>query len=148
MKRILIALSVVALGVAMATPATAGVDCDRKPDHPACICGDVLRGAKQPLDCKVFGTACTPETPIGACMVSSEGACAAEYMYGKRLVSKGAATIPFGFVMMSAGLAMSPGVNATYVSAPIITSGAVSPIARETARITPVRIPGNAAGKT
>jgi len=56
-------------------------------DHPACICGDVLRGAQQPHDCKVFGTACTPETPLGACMVSSEGACAAEYKYGKRFVS-------------------------------------------------------------
>lgn len=51
-------------------------------DHPACICGDVLRGARKPHDCKVFGTACTPETPIGACMVSSEGACAAAYRYG------------------------------------------------------------------
>lgn len=50
-------------------------------DHAACICGDVLRGAKQPQDCKVFGTACTPETPLGACMVSSEGACAAVYRY-------------------------------------------------------------------
>lgn len=57
------------------------------PGHPACICGDVLRGAKQPHDCNVFGTACTPETPLGACMVSSEGACAAEYRYGKRLIS-------------------------------------------------------------
>ena len=56
-------------------------------DHPACICGDVLRGAKQPHDCKVFGTGCTPESPLGACMVSSEGACAAEFKYGKRLVS-------------------------------------------------------------
>lgn len=55
-------------------------------DHPACICGDVLRGAKQPHDCKIFGTACTPETPLGACMVSSEGACAAVYKYRKRLV--------------------------------------------------------------
>jgi len=53
-------------------------------DHPACICGDVLRGAKQPRECQVFGTACTPETPLGACMVSSEGACAAEFHYGKR----------------------------------------------------------------
>jgi len=53
-------------------------------DHPACICGDVLRGARQPHDCKVFGTACTPETPIGACMVSSEGACAAAYRYGPK----------------------------------------------------------------
>jgi hydrogenase expression/formation protein HypD len=53
-------------------------------DHPACICGEILRGVKQPHDCKVFATACTPETPIGACMVSSEGACAAEYRYGRR----------------------------------------------------------------
>jgi hydrogenase expression/formation protein HypD len=54
-----------------------------KPDHPACICGDVLRGAKQPRDCKVFAKACTPESPLGACMVSSEGACAAEFRYGR-----------------------------------------------------------------
>lgn len=55
-------------------------------DHPACICGDVLRGAKQPRECTVFGKACTPETPLGACMVSSEGACAAAYQFGNRLV--------------------------------------------------------------
>lgn len=54
------------------------------PAHPACICGDVLRGAKQPHECRVFGTACTPAMPLGACMVSSEGACAAEYQYGLR----------------------------------------------------------------
>lgn len=53
------------------------------PDHPACICGEVLRGAREPYDCKVFGTACTPQTPLGACMVSSEGACAAVYQYRK-----------------------------------------------------------------
>ena len=51
-------------------------------DHPACICGQVLRGANQPSDCKAYGTACTPERPLGACMVSSEGACAAAYRYG------------------------------------------------------------------
>lgn len=53
------------------------------PDHKACECGAVLRGIKKPTDCKVFGTACTPETPIGSCMVSSEGACAAHYTYGR-----------------------------------------------------------------
>jgi hydrogenase expression/formation protein HypD len=42
-----------------------------------------LRGAILPWECKVFGTACTPEHPIGACMVSSEGACAAVYQYGR-----------------------------------------------------------------
>ena len=43
----------------------------------------ILRGVKQPLDCKLFGTVCTPETPMGSCMVSSEGACAAHYTYGR-----------------------------------------------------------------
>ena len=52
-------------------------------DHKACECGAILRGVKQPRDCKVFGTVCTPETPIGSCMVSSEGACAAYYSYGR-----------------------------------------------------------------
>jgi hydrogenase expression/formation protein HypD len=52
-------------------------------DPIACQCGEVLKGALKPWECKVFGTACTPETPIGACMVSSEGACAAYYNYGR-----------------------------------------------------------------
>ncbi len=53
------------------------------PDHKACECGAILRGVKKPIDCKVFGTVCTPENPIGSCMVSSEGACAAHYAYGR-----------------------------------------------------------------
>ncbi len=53
------------------------------PDHKACECGAILRGAKKPVDCKVFGTACTPENPLGSCMVSSEGACAAHYTFGR-----------------------------------------------------------------
>jgi len=52
-------------------------------DNKACECGAILRGVKHPRDCKVFGTVCTPETPIGSCMVSSEGACAAYYSYGR-----------------------------------------------------------------
>lgn len=52
-------------------------------DNPACDCPEILRGVKHPLDCRLFGRACTPETPIGACMVSSEGACAAYYTYGR-----------------------------------------------------------------
>ena len=52
-------------------------------DHPACACGEILRGVKKPTDCRLFGTACTPETPIGSCMVSSEGACAAHWAYGR-----------------------------------------------------------------
>jgi hydrogenase expression/formation protein HypD len=53
------------------------------PDNKACECGAILRGVKQPIDCKLFGTVCTPETPMGSCMVSSEGACAAHYTYGR-----------------------------------------------------------------
>ena len=52
-------------------------------DHKACECGAILRGVKHPRDCKVFGTVCTPDNPIGSCMVSSEGACAAYYTYGR-----------------------------------------------------------------
>jgi len=52
-------------------------------DNPACECGAILRGEKRPADCKLFGTICTPETPIGSCMVSSEGACAAYWSYGR-----------------------------------------------------------------
>ena len=52
-------------------------------DPKACQCGEVLKGAIRPYECKVFGTACTPQTPIGTCMVSSEGACAAFYNYGR-----------------------------------------------------------------
>ena len=53
------------------------------PDNKACECGAILRGVKRPVDCKLFGGACTPETPMGSCMVSSEGACAAHYSYGR-----------------------------------------------------------------
>ncbi len=53
------------------------------PDNPACDCGDILRGVKKPVDCKLFGTACTPESPMGSCMVSSEGACAAHWTCGR-----------------------------------------------------------------
>jgi hydrogenase expression/formation protein HypD len=52
-------------------------------DNPACECGAILRGVKKPLDCKLFGTVCTPETPMGSCMVSAEGACAAHWTYGR-----------------------------------------------------------------
>ncbi len=50
-------------------------------DHKLCICGEILKGKAKPTDCRIFGTACTPQNPIGACMVSSEGACAAYYKY-------------------------------------------------------------------
>ena len=51
-------------------------------DNKLCICGDILRGVANPPECTIFGTACKPATPIGSCMVSSEGACAAYYKYG------------------------------------------------------------------
>jgi len=53
------------------------------PYEPAgCICGDILRGVKIPSDCRLFGKACTPQSPVGPCMVSSEGSCSAYYLYG------------------------------------------------------------------
>jgi hydrogenase expression/formation protein HypD len=72
-------------------PAYAGFDAERRfglqyrsvPDHKQCECGAILRGVKKPTDCKLFGTVCTPENPMGSCMVSSEGACAAHYSYGR-----------------------------------------------------------------
>ena len=53
------------------------------PDNKACECGAILRGEKRPQDCAIFGTICTPDNPVGSCMVSSEGACAAHYTYGR-----------------------------------------------------------------
>ena len=71
--------------------AYAGFDAERRfdlppihaADHKACECGAILRGVKRPEDCRLFGTACTPETPMGSCMVSSEGACAAHWSFGR-----------------------------------------------------------------
>ena len=74
----------------------------RVTDPKACQCGEVLKGAIKPWQCKVFGNACTPETPIGSCMVSPEGACAAYYNYGRySLMRRGAD-----------GAAVSAGVSA------------------------------------
>jgi hydrogenase expression/formation protein HypD len=58
-------------------------------DHPACSCGEILRGLKKPTDCVIFGTACTPESPVGSCMVSPEGSCAAYYLYGRHRAAAG-----------------------------------------------------------
>jgi hydrogenase expression/formation protein HypD len=52
-------------------------------DHKACECAAILRGEKTPSHCRIFGSVCTPENPVGSCMVSSEGACAAHYSYGR-----------------------------------------------------------------
>ena len=54
-------------------------------DHKLCICGSIMRGVAKPNDCSVFGIACKPSTPLGSCMVSSEGACSAYYKYGNLL---------------------------------------------------------------
>ena len=56
-------------------------------ESPVCISGQILKGQKKPHDCPAFGKECTPRTPIGATMVSSEGACAAYYAYGRHLES-------------------------------------------------------------
>jgi hydrogenase expression/formation protein HypD len=52
-------------------------------DPPGCLCGEILQGIRRPPDCALFGTRCTPEEPIGPCMVSSEGSCAAYFKYGR-----------------------------------------------------------------
>ncbi|OIQ87801.1 hydrogenase expression/formation protein HypD [mine drainage metagenome] len=56
-------------------------------DNRACECGAILRGVKAPQDCKLFGKVCTPDTPMGSCMVSSEGACAAHWTYGRHRIA-------------------------------------------------------------
>ena len=71
--------------------AFAGFDAEKRFDVPAiqasdvkgCECPRILRGVKKPTDCKLFGTLCTPDNPMGSCMVSSEGACAAYWSYGR-----------------------------------------------------------------
>ena len=66
----------------------------RVADPKACQCGEVLKGVIKPWECKVFGTACTPEIPIGTCMVSSEGACAAYYTFGRFSLARERAALP------------------------------------------------------
>lgn len=58
-------------------------DVETGADPPGCACGEVLRGVMDPPECSLFGNECTPETPIGSCMVSSEGSCAAWYRYSE-----------------------------------------------------------------
>jgi len=55
-----------------------------EPEPELCSCGDILRGVKIPTECPLFGTGCTPDSPVGPCMVSTEGSCAAYYKYGER----------------------------------------------------------------
>ena len=58
------------------------VEVEEPIEHQGCLCGEILKGKVRPGDCPLFQTVCTPEDPVGACMVSSEGTCAAEYKYG------------------------------------------------------------------
>jgi hydrogenase expression/formation protein HypD len=67
-----------------------GVEAISAPEPPECISALVLQGLKKPVDCPVFGTRCTPATPMGAPMVSSEGACAAYYQYRRHIAPAGA----------------------------------------------------------
>jgi hydrogenase expression/formation protein HypD len=67
-----------------------GVEAISAPEPPECISAQVLQGMKKPVDCPMFGTRCTPETPMGAPMVSSEGACAAYYRYRRHVAPVGA----------------------------------------------------------
>ena len=62
-------------------------DINPGPTHEpvGCVCGDILRGVKTPADCQLFGTTCTPQYPVGPCMVSAEGSCSAYYLYGEGL---------------------------------------------------------------
>ncbi len=81
------------------SPAYADFDAERRyevqavrvADPKACQCGEVLKGVLKPAECKVFGTACTPEHPLGALMVSSEGACAAYHQFGRKSLPMAAA---------------------------------------------------------
>ncbi len=59
-----------------------GIPYEDKKDPPGCLCGEILQGLKSPPDCPLFDTGCTPENPVGPCMVSSEGSCAAFHRYG------------------------------------------------------------------
>lgn len=59
------------------------VEVEETREHEGCVCGEILKGKVSPGDCPLFGTSCTPEAPVGACMVSSEGTCAAAYKYGR-----------------------------------------------------------------
>jgi len=59
------------------------VEVEPTKEHPGCSCGEILKGKMQPNECALFGNICTPESPVGACMVSSEGSCAAAYRYGQ-----------------------------------------------------------------
>ena len=110
----------------------------RVADPKACQCGEVLKGVLKPWECKVFGTACTPETPIGTCMVSPEGACAAYYNYGRftRQRVKEASTV------VTAGTEDPPGSDASRRAGSSRSAGRRATAPQRTRR---ARAPGHAA---
>ncbi len=63
------------------------IDVPPPTEHAGCMCGDILRAVASPADCPLFGTACTPHSPVGPCMVSTEGTCAAAYAYERHTQS-------------------------------------------------------------
>jgi hydrogenase expression/formation protein HypD len=88
-------LGVLAEGGVAIKPKYAAFDAERRfaiatsavRENAACQCPSIIRGVKKPKDCTIFGTVCTPRNPIGSCMVSAEGVCAAYYKYGRRALS-------------------------------------------------------------
>ena len=80
----------------------AGFDAERRfampalsaPEPKSCACADIVRGLRHPEACKLFGTVCTPDDPIGSCMVSNEGACAAHYLYGRHRSTQAREAVP------------------------------------------------------
>ena len=63
------------------------IEAEAPHEPPGCRCGEILMGKISPFDCPLFGKACTPEEPVGACMVSAEGVCSAAYKYGETSIS-------------------------------------------------------------
>jgi len=124
-------------------------------DPKACQCGEVLKGVIKPHQCKVFGTACTPESPLGSLMVSSEGACAAYYNYGRidtsrlderrnarQAAAPAAACLGAGGMAgaaMVAGAAPIAGTVAIPGTAPVADAAAVAEALADTAAAPTVR---------
>jgi hydrogenase expression/formation protein HypD len=79
------------------------VDAIETQESPLCISGQILKGLKKPHDCPAFGKECTPQSPLGATMVSSEGACAAYYAYGRHLMSRAHGLQSVGLALLTGG---------------------------------------------
>jgi hydrogenase expression/formation protein HypD len=93
----------------------------RTNEHPACIAGAILTGDRTPLDCAAYGTLCSPQKPLGAPMVSSEGTCAAFYGAGRGLASAGFSA-PAPLIQIAPAMATAPAPAAASVGAPEVRS--------------------------